>query len=402
MALQFNQKLLTVGIVAGELSGDQLGAGLINALKVRYPQIRFVGVGGPAMIAAGCHSLFPLDRLSVMGLFAVLGRLRELLHMRRQLKATFCEQKIDLFIGIDSPDFNLGLALELKKHGIKTAHYVSPSVWAWRQGRIKKIRKAVDLMLTLLPFEADFYREHGVPVRFVGHPFASDIDMEIDSNRAKRYWGFRPEDKVVALMPGSRAGELKYMGPLFLQVADRIHHCDPSVRFIVALANEQRRQQFSAYRAEFDDRLPIQMVDGFAREVMAGADVVLATSGTVTLEAMLLKRPMVSAYRWSPLSHAIFSPLVNIDYIALPNLLAKQLVVPEFLQQQATVDNISVAVRELLDNRKKRNQIQQTFIEWHQRLNQNASSLAAEAVLELVVTQSSHELKSFSAGEVGQ
>lgn len=373
-----------IAIVAGEMSGDQLGAGLIEAIKVRYPHARFVGIGGPAMIKAGCESLFPMERLSVMGIFSVLGRLRELLGIRKALKNHFLEHRPNVFIGIDSPDFNLPLAGFLKQHGIKTVHYVSPTVWAWRQKRVFKIRRDVDLMLTLLPFEADFYKRFDMPARFVGHPFATTIEPKLDHARAKQYWGFTPADKVIAVMPGSRGGELKYMGPLFLDVVSHINAMEPGCQFIVPLANQQRRQQFEAQLNEFGESLPIQLVDGHGREVMAAADFVLATSGTVTLEAMLLKRPMVVAFRWGQITHAILSPLVKNKYIALPNLLADEEIVPEFLQQEATAENIVRALFDLMRDPVRCNLMQKQFQEIHEILNQNASEQSAEAIAELI------------------
>lgn len=375
---------LTIGIVAGEMSGDLLGAGLIQAIRQRLPQAKFVGIGGPAMIQAGCESLFPMDRLSVMGIVEVLGRLRELLKIRKTLREHFIANPPAVFIGIDSPDFTLPLEYKLKKAGIKTVHYVSPSVWAWRQKRVFKIREGVDLMLTLLPFEAAFYEKYQVPVKFVGHPFATSIDPDIDFSRAKRYWGFQPSDKVVAVMPGSRGGELKFMGPLFLETMRRLFIMDPAVKFIVATANETRRKQFEQQLEQLDTRLPLQIIDGHAREVMAGSDVVLATSGTVTLEAMLLKRPLVVAFRWAPLTHAIISRMVKTRFISLPNLLAGKELVPEFLQAQARPEKLAQAVAEWLGNQDKRQQLQREFAQLHAQLNRNASQEAANAILALI------------------
>lgn len=375
---------LVFGIVAGEMSGDQLGAGLIHAIKARYPHASFIGIGGPAMIKAGCESLFPIDRLSVMGIFAVLGRLKELLFIRKTLKHTFLESRPDVFIGIDSPDFNLPLEGYLKKHGIKTVHYVSPTVWAWRQKRVFKIKRDVDLMLTLLPFEADFYKRFDVPVKFVGHPFATAIDPDIDNARAKNYWGFAPGDKVIAVLPGSRGGELKYMGPLFLQTMQHIRFLEPKVKFVVPLANPQRRAQFEAQLHEFGESLPIQLFDGHSRELMAASDYVLATSGTVTLEAMLLKRPMIVAFCWGAITHAILSPLVKNKYIALPNLLADDEIVPEFLQKKARPEVLAKALFELMINQERCNAMKEKFHNIHQQLNLNGSDQAAEAILALI------------------
>lgn len=377
---------LTLGIVAGELSGDQLGAGLIKAIRARHPQVRFIGIGGPAMIDAGCESLFALDRLSVMGVVEVLGRLGELLRIRKTLRQHFLANPPDVFIGIDSPDFTLPLEYKLKKAGIKTVHYVSPSVWAWRQKRVLRIREGVDLMLTLLPFEAAFYEQHGVPVKFVGHPFATVIDRQLDFGRAKRYWGFQPGDKVVAVLPGSRGGELKHMGPLFLETLRRLYLREPGCKFIVPCATPARRRQFEQQLSHFDTPLPVQLVDGHAREVMAGSDLVLVTSGTATLEAMLLKRPMVVAFRWGAITHAIISRLVKTRFISLPNLLAGQALVPEFLQEKAQPEVLAAALFELLHDGERRERMQQAFDQLHLQLNRNASDEAASAILALVAS----------------
>lgn len=373
-----------IGIVAGEMSGDLLGAGLISALREHYPDARFIGIGGPAMIEAGCESLFAMERLSVMGIFAVLGRLRELLNIRKSLKQQFLEQGIDLFIGIDSPDFNLPLAGFLKSNGIKTAHYVSPTVWAWRQKRVFKIKRDIDLMLTLLPFEKAFYDQYQVSATFVGHPFASAIDPNIDHLKAKRYWGFASTDRVIAVLPGSRGGELKYMGPLFLETMSLLTLMDPSVKFIVPLASAQRREQFQSQLMQFEQPLPVQLVDGHAREVMAGADFALATSGTITLEAMLLKCPMVVAYRWGAMTHALFSPLVKTPFIALPNLLANEEIVPEFLQDKAEPKVLAQTLSQLMHDPERCERMRKRFSTLHAELNTNASQRAAEAIQALL------------------
>jgi len=366
------------------MSGDLLGAGLIEAIKARYPDATFEGIGGSKMIAEGCHSLFPMERLSIMGLVAVLGRLRELLKIRKTLYQTFIDNPPDVFIGIDSPDFTIPLELKLKQAGIKTVHYVSPTVWAWRQKRIFKIAKSIDLMLTLLPFEAQFYREHNVPVQFVGHPLANLIDMEVDLVAAKSRWGFGESDKVVAVLPGSRGGELKYMAPLFIDVMSRCLCSEPDLKFIIPLASPERRLQFEGQLENYPQKLPVTLVDGYSREVMACADVVLATSGTVTLEAMLLKKPMVVAYLWGKITHAIITRLAKSEFISLPNLLANKALVPEFIQEQATPENLAASVMTLLNDEAGRVELVEAFRELHLQIRKDANNVAAKSILELI------------------
>ena len=380
---KLKQKPLRIAIVAGEMSGDLLGSNLINAIKAQNSNVEFFGVGGPKMIETGCRSLFPMERLSVMGVVEVLGRLPELLGIRKSLFNYFSQQPPDLFIGIDAPDFNLPLALKLRKKGITTAHYVSPSVWAWRQKRVFKIKEAVDLMLTLLPFEASFYQEHNVPVQFVGHPLADLIDINLDTALAKEHWGHTKDDQIVAVLPGSRGGELKHMGPLFIDVMHRCFRLNPQLKFMVPLANAARKSQFEDQLTQSGYELPVQLVDGHAREVMAGSDAVLVTSGTATLEAMLLKRPMVVAYKWGRITHAIISRLVNTAYISLPNLLADEALVPEFIQEQACPDALAKSLLAQL-REERQTCLHQKFTELHQQLACNASQKAANALLSLI------------------
>lgn len=375
---------LRIGIVAGEMSGDLLGAGLIQSIKQLAPQAEFVGIGGPKMIDAGCRSLFPMERLSVMGVVEVLGRIGELLSIRRSLVEELLDNPPDIFIGIDSPDFVIPVELKLKQAGIKTVHYVSPSVWAWRQKRVFKIKKAVNLMLTLFPFEASFYDKYQVPVKFVGHPLANLIDPDLDVARAKQHWGYGAHDRIVAVLPGSRGGELKFMAPLFIDVMRRMHGMDPRIKFVVPLANQARREQFEQQLAEEEQGLPVQLIDGHAREVMSASDAVLVTSGTATLEAMLLKRPMVVAYKWGPITHAIISRLVKSKYISLPNLLADEELVPEYVQENAKAEVIAKEMLEQLDNNERRDYLKKRFDEIHQSLRKNANYEAADAVLSLV------------------
>lgn len=375
---------LRIGIIAGEMSGDLLGAGVMAAIRKRRPNVQFVGIGGPAMVREGLDALYAMDRLAVMGVVEVLKRLPELLSIRRDVLSAFAKQPPDIFIGIDSPDFNLRIARELHAQGVKTVHYVSPTVWAWRQGRIHSIKRTVDLMLTLFPFEAAFYEKHAVPVRFVGHPFAHQMDINIDNALAKRHWGFQPGDKVLAVLPGSRAGELKFMGPLFIETMRQLLALEPRIRFVIPYANEARRRQFEQQLLDFGVDLPIMGVDGHSREVMAGADAVLATSGTVTLEAALLKRPMVVAYKWGAVSHAIISRMVKTDFIALPNILAGERLVPEFVQEQATPEQLARSVLQQLEDIGLRKYLRERFDQIHLALRKDANEEAAAAVLSLL------------------
>ena len=370
---------LRVALVAGEASGDILGAGLMQALKQQHPQIEFIGVGGPRMEAEGLVSAFPMERLAVMGLVEVLGRLRELLARRKRLIRELVAAQPDVFIGIDAPDFNLTLELKLRQAGIKTVHYVSPSVWAWRQKRVLKIRDACDLMLTLFPFEARFYLEHQVPVRFVGHPLANTIPLQADRVGAREALGLAPDEQVVALLPGSRGGEVARLGALFLDAAERLRALRPGIRFVLPCANAERRAQLEAMLA--GRNLPLLLLDGRSHEALAACDAVLIASGTATLEALLHKRPMVVAYKVAPLTYRILKRLVKSPYISLPNLLAERLLVPELIQDAATPDALAQTLAPLLDDGAVQTE---GFDVIHRALRQDASQQAADAVLKLV------------------
>lgn len=369
---------LRVALVAGEASGDILGAGLMQALKARHPDAEFIGVGGARMEAEGLKSYFPMERLAVMGLVEVLGRLFELLGRRRQLARDLIAAQPDVFIGIDAPDFNLGLELKLRRAGIKTVHYVSPSVWAWRQKRVLKIREACDLMLTLFPFEAQFYDAHQVPVRFVGHPLADAIAPQADRAAAREALDLPQDEPVVALMPGSRGGEVARLGELFLDAAIRLRALRPGIRFLLPCATPERREQLEQMLAGRD--LPLTLLNGRSHEALAACDAVLIASGTATLEALLYKRPMVVAYRVAPLTYLILKRLVKSPYISLPNLLAERLLVPELIQDAATPEALAQAVAPLIDG----GQVQtEGFDVIHRALRRDASVSAADAVLKL-------------------
>ena len=337
---------LRIGVVAGEPSGDVLGARVIAALRERHAGLSLEGVGGPAMAAQGLVSLYPMERLSVMGLVEPLRRLPELLGLRRRLAAHFAANPPDVFLGIDSPDFNLSLERRLRKRGIRTAHLVSPSVWAWRRGRLRGIARSTDRMLCLFPFETDIYSEHGIPAQYVGHPLADEIPKAVDRAAARVALGLAPAGKVLALLPGSRAAEVDRLAPLFLDTARRLGDTFGDLGFVLPAANAERARQLEPMLKRAG--LPVTLVQGRAREAMAAADAVLVASGTATLEAALLKRPMVVAYRMAGPSWFVLSRLVKTPWVALPNLLAGKELVPEFLQGQATPRALAGALEPLL------------------------------------------------------
>ncbi len=370
---------LRIALVAGEASGDILGAGLMQALKQRHADIEFIGIGGPLMEAEGLQSYFPMERLSVMGLVEVLGRLPELLYRRWRLRRDLLAAQPDVFIGIDAPDFNLGLELKLRQAGIRTVHYVSPSVWAWRQKRVLKIRQACDLMLTLFPFEAQFYQDHGVPVRFVGHPLANTIALQVDRGAAREALDLPAAGKVVALLPGSRGGEVGRLGGLFLDSAERLQGMFPGIQFVLPCASQARRIQLEAMLV--GRNLPLKLLNGRSHEALAASDAVLIASGTATLEALLHKRPMVVAYRVARLTYWLLKRLVKSPYISLPNLLAGKLLAPELLQDEATPQALAETLATLLVDGQAQTE---GFANIHQALRQDASAQAADAVLTLM------------------
>ena len=369
---------LRIALVAGEASGDILGAGLMRALKAQHPAVEFIGVGGPLMQAEGLTSYFPMERLSVMGLVEVLGRLRELLARRKLLIQTLIEEKPDVFVGIDAPDFTLNIELKLRQAGIKTVHYVSPSVWAWRQKRVLTIREGCDLMLTLLPFEAKFYEEQGVPVRFVGHTLADAIPLQADRSAARAELGL-PDGPLVALMPGSRGGEVGRLASVFFDAAERLQALKPGVRFVLPCASPQRRAQIETLLE--GRNLPLTLLDGQSHLALAACDAVLIASGTATLEALLYKRPMVVAYRLAPLTFWILKRMVKSPYISLPNLLAQRLLVPELLQDDATPEALAQTLLPLIDGGEEQTR---GFDDIHRTLRRDASNQAADAVLTLI------------------
>lgn len=381
--------MLRIGIVAGEASGDILGAALIKSIKNKHANVVFEGVGGPLMLAQGFNSFFSMERLSVMGFVEPLKRLPELLAMRRSLKKRFINDPPALFLGIDSPDFNLNLEAALRRAGVLTAHYVSPSVWAWRQGRVKKIGKAVDRILTLFPFEAQFYKKHNVPVTFVGHPLADQFPVASDEKKlqketARLELNLTPTDTVVALMPGSRGGEVKMLGKAFIDTARWCLQRQANLKFIIPAANNARYKQLLEILEQEPEDLPIKLLRGDSQRIIMAADAVLMASGTTTLEALLLSRPMVVAYRMAPLSYAIISRLVKLPYISLPNLLAGKKIVPEVLQDEVCADILGPLLMERLGDGQLREQLEEQFSAIHRELRQNASEHATEVLLSMI------------------
>lgn len=375
---------LRVAIVAAEPSGDLLGAGLLRVLSERRPGLEVEGIGGPQMIAAGCRSLYPMEQLSVMGLVEVLGRIRELQRLRRDLVRRWRARPPDVFIGVDAPDFNIGLECALRPAGIPTVHYVSPSVWAWRRYRVHKIARATDLMLTLFPFEAEFYRERRLPVCFVGHPLADLIPEHSDPAAARAALGLEGAGELVALLPGSRVAEVEQLAGSFLGAARWLLAQRPGLQFVTPVVNARVRQAFERALARDGAGLPVTLIEGRGREVMAAADVVLLAAGTATLEALLLKRPMVVAYRLSTLTYLLARWLVRIPFFSLPNLLAGRALVPEFLQAAVTPENLGRALLAQLERPELRAEQMAEYQRIHALLRRGASVQAAETVLALV------------------
>ncbi len=374
-----------IGIVAGEASGDLLGSHLIKALKQQRPDLEFIGICGPKMQAEGAVSLFPMERLAVRGYFEVLRHLIGLLRMRRQLVAYFRKNPPDLFIGVDAPDFNLGLERKLKRHGVTTIHYVSPSIWAWRRGRMRKIKRAVSHVLALFPFEVPLYEKAKVPVTYVGHPLADMLPLEPDHAGARRELKLPEEKLVIAMLPGSRQSELHYMADLFVKTAKQIHQQIPEAQFLVPLVTRETRWKFeeAIYRNDAAE-LPLTLLFGHAHLAMESADAVVVASGTATLEAALLKRPMVITYRMSPLSWQILRHMNYLPYVGLPNVLAGRMLVPELLQHEATPENIADTLLKLVYDKSAVAEIKREFSGIHSRLRQNTAAKAAQLVLSLL------------------
>jgi lipid-A-disaccharide synthase len=385
MPLHVGESPVTIGVVAGEASGDQLGAHLIHSLRAQLPNARFTGIGGPRMQSAGMEVLYPIEKLAVRGYVEVLRHFFEILGIRRQLAGQFLAQPPALFVGIDAPDFNLGLEARLRAAGIPTAHLVSPQIWAWRAGRMSTIKRAVDRMLVVFPFEEELYREAGVPVTYVGHPVAEILSQMPGRAAAREQLRVPATAKIVALLPGSRVSELQQMADLFLDTADLVAASVPDIRFLVPLTNRPTRELFETalYRRN-QEVLNVSVLFGHAHEAMAAADVVLAASGTATLEAALLGRPLVITYRMSPASWWIMSTHRHQAYVGLPNILAGEFIVPEFLQDEATAENLAQALLNVLFDSTVKARLETRFAALARELRQNSAERIAGALVPLI------------------
>ena len=375
------QKII-IGIVAGEASGDLLASHLMAALKLARPDVEFVGIGGPRMQSVGMQVLYPMEKLAVFGYVEVLRHYREITGIRRKLRAHFLACRPSLFIAVDAPDFNLDLELALKRHGILTIHYVSPSIWAWRGERINKIKRAVTHMLALFPHEPKLYRDAGVPVDYVGHPLADMLPQLPDRDGLRETMRIPLQAKVFALLPGSRQSEVKQLAGLYIETAKLILQQLPEARFLVPLASRETRTIFeqAIYDCNADD-LPFSLLFGHAQDAMTAADIVLVASGTATLECALLKRPMVITYRLNPLTWRMMKRKSYLPYFGLPNILCGRFVVPELMQEDATAENLAQALLNLLHDQDAVAQLEVIFNELHNTLRQNTAERAAAAIL---------------------
>ena len=376
-----NPSTVVFALVAGEASGDILGADLIRSLRRLFPEATFEGIGGEKMQAEGLVSLYEMDRLSVMGLVEPLKRLPELLRMRKSIIRRYTNGQPTAYIGIDSPDFNTQIEYQLRRSGVKTVHYVSPSVWAWRQSRIHKIKKAVDLMLTLFPFEAKYYESHSIPVCFVGHPLAGQMSRSVGIAEARRQLCLA-ERPTLCIMPGSRAAEVELLAPVFLSSAQEYARKIRDLQVIVPATNEIRYQQIEAILPEYSD-LDVKLVHQQSHLAMAAADAVLLASGTTALEAMLLKKPMVVAYRLGAITYKLVSPFVKTPFISIPNLLVNKMLVPEFVQEAATVENISSAIQQAFDG-VENDSLRKEFAHLGAQLSLDSGAVAAAAIADLL------------------
>jgi lipid-A-disaccharide synthase len=383
---------MRIALVAGEASGDALGAALIDALKRRFPGAQFAGVAGPRMKASGCTAWFDSEELAVMGLTEILRHLPRLLRLRSALQRRILDWRPDVFIGVDFKEFNLGLARRLKKQGLRTVQYVSPQVWAWRQDRARTIGEAVDLILCLFPFEPEFYREYGVRAAFVGHPLADQIPLEADRAAARAELGIRGDARVLAVLPGSRHGEVEHLADAFAGAAELLAARYPGLVCIAPMVTPALRDLFAGRCAALAPRAAVRMLDGHARSALAAADVALVASGTATLEAALCKRPMVVAYKLGALTAFMLRQfgLVKVRHFSQPNLLAGDELVPEFFQEKATPDKLADALATWFEQPERVVRVQREFLRIHETLRRGGAERAAAEIAELLAAWTAH------------
>lgn len=376
---------LSIALVAGETSGDMLAGRLLSGLRPMLPDARLHGIGGREMAEYGFISDYPMEKLAVRGLFEVLAHYREIKGIRDSLQKQLLAERPAVFIGVDAPDFNLDLEIRLKNAGIPTLHYISPSIWAWRRGRIKKIAKAVSHMLVIFPFEEAIYRKAGIPVTYVGHPLAEIIPMDPDQDGARATLGLNVPDRVVAILPGSRMSELKYNARAFVEAAGLLAKRDPKLRFIVPMAGSAQRAYFEQLIAHPDlKNIPLTIVNGQSHSVIAAADAVLVASGTATLEVALFKKPMVIAYRMNPASWQILRLMRYQPWVGLPNIMSREFLVPELLQDRATPQALASALWAQISNDQNRQRLRRRFVDLHHDLMRNTAAESAHAVMQLV------------------
>jgi len=375
---------IRIAIVAGEPSGDNLGAGLIRAIHDIYSDVEFVGVGGSQMREAGCDILYQMDRIGVMGLDGIIGKIWDILSIRKSLYKRFTTYPPDVFVGIDVPDFNLTLERRLKKKGIPCIHYVSPTVWAWRGYRIHKIRRSVTHMLTLFPFEDEYYHQNKIPVTYVGHPIADEINQP-DKLRARSDLGLNERDLIIALLPGSRRSEVKKLGPLFIESAERLYKFRKEIKFILPFTNQSMADELRSI-IKITDQIRIRLVIGCSRPIMEASDIVILASGTAALEATLLRRPHIVVYKLSTFSYWLMHKLRHVDYYSMTNHLLPTPIIPELIQNKATAKNIVTEVQRYLEDPRKLEQLETDFAKIHRKLKLDANLRARNAVLKLIDT----------------
>ncbi len=377
---------ISLGMVAGEASGDVLAASLLAGLQTRIGRFEAAGIGGPSMQACGFDAWWSIDALSVNGYLEVLREYPRLRRLRRDVRERMLQWRPDVFIGVDAPDFNFGLERALRERGLTVIHFIGPSIWAWRRGRIRRIGASVDHMLLLFPFEEALYREAGIPATFVGHPLADVIPEQVDVAAARRRLGLGAEVPVIALLPGSRGSEIEMLAPSFLETARWLHARRPDLHFVMPAASEKafgRLQQLAA-PLQTDAALPLTIVQGRAHDALAAAECVLVASGTASLEAALFRKPMVIAYRMNAITYRIMKPMALQPWIGLPNILAGRFVVPEFVQDAVQAEAMGAALLQQLEDASLRAEITETFASMHESLRRGCAGRAAQTVLDVV------------------